>query len=214
MKTLLHELGATIALGSVIFLMLFLATESQGQAYAGGQLTTLDRLGYKNPIVGVNAGFAADTPWSFSQADIEFARAPKKETGNGTSFTATGITALRWRNLLLGAGLKRSAEHTSEYSKAAVRPFVLAGVETSTVRLQGRWLLSQWDTQNGLGGPEVTVEFYAGQRWSMIATGGAFRFHDTRVPGVDYGGVPASYHWGAEAGLGVRFYFWKRKELN
>lgn len=193
---------------SVLYALIIAAcvSQAQGQAFVTGAVTIYDQLGYKNPAVSGGIGYQHEGLHYYALAQGAIGAARKVETGDGWRGEAEGSGYLRLRAFLLGAGARWSRESTSQWSKSAVRPFVGAGITASAAHLRLDYLLPSFDAQNGLEGPRGTLEIKGGRKWSLVISEGFYSFHDTRVKGVDYG-VPATRHWGAESGIGLRYYF-------
>lgn len=175
--------------------------------FVTGSIDVLNNLGYTNPNYYVGGGAEVDSPRFLFETRIEGGITHKLETKDGKSLAFENTAFSKVGHWMFGGGSRYGYTQTSQWSKSSSRPFFATGYDAETFRVTGRYKLPMFDKQNGLNGPQVRVELKANHHFSVEILAGVYRFHDTRVPGVDYGGVPAEHHFGCETGLGLKYAF-------
>lgn len=177
------------------------------QPFVDGTFSLDENLGYKNPVIGFGGGFELNTTRFLVRTTADALWARKIDAGDGLGVTVDAGGYVRVQRTLFGAGDRYSREITSQYTKGTHRPWIGIGYDGANVRILDQYLLPFMDQQNALQGLRTTVLMKASQHFRVDIIEGVYHFRDTRVPGVDYGGVPRRSHFGVESGLGIEFLF-------
>jgi hypothetical protein len=178
----------------------------QLSGFVVGRVGVLDNLGYANPQIGIGGGIEMKSSQMLTTTQAFFSVAHKIETGDGSSKAFEVASYKTFNKFLIGAGTNFSQLTTSQWTKHAWRPFAAFGYDGESNRIQARYLVPSYDTQNRLSGILLIYDYRPARHWGMEYRWGLYRFQDTRVPGIFYA-QRAEKHTGAEIDIAVKYYF-------